>query len=119
MMSKDSKTLRALPPDALDGLAQLGQRLRAHRQQQQWTLNDMAQRLFCSPATCRALESGKPGTSVGMLAHALWLLGQLDSLSSVAPLSSDFAATLTAGRRVRRRAAASLPGAISEQDRDF
>lgn len=118
-MSKSSNAVQGLPPAALDALAQLGQRLRAHRQQQKWTLNDMAERLFCSPTTCRALESGKPGTSIGVLAQALWLLGQLDSLNSVAPLSSDFAATLTAGRRVRRRAASSPPGAISELDRDF
>jgi len=118
-MSKASNTLRGLPPDALAVLTQMGQRLRAYRQQQQWTLNEMAQRLFCSPTTCRALESGKPGTSIGVLAHALWLLGQLDSLTSVAPLSSDFAATITAGRRVRRRALASQPGTISEIERDF
>ena len=79
----------------------------------------MAERLFCSPTTCRALESGKPGTSMGVLAHALWLLGQWDSINNVAALSADFAASLTAGRKVRKRVAASRPGAISESDRDF
>ncbi len=118
-MSKNSTSLHGLPPVALDMLVQLGQRLRAHRQLQQWTLDEMAQRLFCSPTTCRALESGKPGTSVGVLAHALWLLGQLDSLNNLAPLTSSFAATLTTGRRVRRRAATSQPGTIAEHDRDF
>lgn len=118
-MAKSSNALRGLPPAALSVLVQLGQRLRAYRQQQQWTINEMAERLFCSPTTCRALESGKPGTSVGVLVHALWLLGQLDSLNSVAPLSSDFAAALTTGRRVRRRAETSQPGAISEHERNF
>ncbi|GBU15450.1 hypothetical protein AwPolaro_08280 [Polaromonas sp.] len=111
--------MQALPSDARDVLLQLGQRLRAHRQLHQWTLDEMAERLLCSPATCRALESGKPGTSVGVLAHALWLLGQLDSFASLAPLTSDFAAALTTGRRVRRRAASSQPGVISEHERDF
>ncbi|MES2362162.1 MAG: helix-turn-helix transcriptional regulator [Pseudomonadota bacterium] len=118
-MSKNSNSLQGLPPEALEALVQLGQRLRAYRQQQEWTIEEMAERLFCSPTTCRALESGKPGTSIGILAHALWLLGQLDSVNQVAALSADFAASMTAGRKVRRRAAASRPGAISESDRDF
>ncbi len=116
-MSKNSNSLQGLPPEALEALVQLGQRLRAYRQQQEWTIEEMAERLFCSPTTCRALESGKPG--IGILAHALWLLGQLDSVNQVAALSADFAASMTAGRKVRRRAAASRPGAISESDRDF
>ena len=118
-MSKNSASLHGMPPEALNALAQLGQRLRAHRQQQQWTIDEMSQRLFCSPTTCRALESGKPGTSIGVLVHALWLLGQLDSLNSVAPLTSSFAATLTTGRRVRRRVSTNPPGTIAEHDRDF
>ena len=118
-MPKNSITLQSLPPAAQEALVQLGQRLRAHRLQQRWTLDDMAQRLFCSPTTCRALESGKPGTSVGVLAHALWLLGQLDTLNNTAPLAAGFAATLTAGRRVRRRAKASPPGTIAAHERDF
>lgn len=35
----------------------------------QWTVDEMALRLLCSPTTCRALETGKPGTSVGVLAQ--------------------------------------------------
>jgi transcriptional regulator with XRE-family HTH domain len=118
-MSKKSNSLLGLPPEALEALVQLGQRLRAYRQQQEWTIEEMAERLLCSPTTCRALESGKPGTSMGVMAHALWLLGQLDSINSVAALSADFAASITAGRRVRRRVGASRPGTISESDRDF
>jgi transcriptional regulator with XRE-family HTH domain len=118
-MSKKSNSLLGLPPEALEALVQLGQRLRAYRQQQEWTIEEMSERLFCSPTTCRALESGKPGTSMGVMAHALWLLGQLDSIHNVAALSADFAASLTAGRKVRKRVAASAPGTISESDRDF
>ncbi len=118
-MSKITASLQGMPPEALDALAQLGLRLRAHRQQQQWTIDEMSQRLFCSPTTCRALESGKPGTSMGVLVHALWLLGQLDSLNSVAAFTSSFAATLTTGRRVRRRTSTNPPGTIAEHDRDF
>jgi transcriptional regulator with XRE-family HTH domain len=118
-MSKNSNALNALPPDALEALVQLGQRLRAYRQQQEWTIEEMAERLLCTAVTCRAMESGKPGTSIGIVVHALWLLGQLDSLDKVVPLGAEFAAGITAGRRVRRRSGAIKPGAISESDRDF
>ncbi|ROH86131.1 XRE family transcriptional regulator [Pseudomethylobacillus aquaticus] len=96
---------------ALDAL---GARLRAHRIQQGWTVDNMASRLFCSATTYRALEAGKPGTSIGMLANALWMLGQLDSLDSVAPPIAAFQSV----RRVRRKAQ-QAPGQIGDDERDF
>jgi transcriptional regulator with XRE-family HTH domain len=93
----------------------MGQRLRAHRVQRAWTLADMAERLMCSPTTLRALEAGKPGTSVGILLHALWLFGETESLDRVAPAP----AALAAHRRVRRPTGQTLPGVITESDRDF
>lgn len=117
-MSKSSPALVALPPQPLESLQALGLRLRALRQQRGLTLHEMAARLFCTPATLRALESGKPGTSIGLLAHALWLLGQADSLQNLAPLDGSFAAA-QAHKRVRRSAARSTPGTIAEGERDF
>jgi DNA-binding XRE family transcriptional regulator len=105
----------ALPAAAQAAFTRLGQRLRAHRVQRAWTLAEMAERLMCSPTTLRALEGGKPGTSVGILLHALWLFGETDSLDRVAPAP----AALAAHRRVRRPAGRSLPGVITESDRDF
>ena len=46
---------------------------------------------------------------------ALWLFGQTDSLDTVAPAPAE----LAANRRVRRRSGQSLPGVISEAERDF
>ena len=114
-MARTPDALSPLPAPAHDALIQLGRRLRAHRVQQGWTVADIAGRLFCSPTTWRALESGKPGTSVGLLVHALWLFGQTDSLDAVAPAP----AALAANRRVRKRSGQSLPGVISEAERDF
>ena len=105
----------AIPVDALTALAQLGQRLRAHRVHQAQTVVDMAQRLMCSPTTYRALEAGKPGTSMGVLVQALWMMGQLDSLDHVALAPTGWAT----GRRVRRSPGQSAPGRISEAERDF
>ena len=75
----------------------------------------MAERLMCSPTTLRALEAGKPGTSVGVLLHALWLFGETESMDRVAPAP----AALAAHRRVRRPTGRSVPGVITESDRDF
>ena len=105
----------ALPAPAQAGFKRLGQRLRAHRVSRAWTLAEMAERLMCSPTTLRALEAGKPGTSVGVLLHALWLFGESESLDTVAPAP----AALAAHRRVRRPAGQSVPGVITESDRDF
>ena len=113
--SPSSSSAVALPRDAALSLVALGQRLRAHRVQQGWTVAEMADRLMCSPTTWRALEGGKPGTGIGVLAHALWLLGELATLQTVAPAP----AALAAGRRVRKAAGRSAPGSIAEAERDF
>lgn len=104
-----------LPLPAQAALGRLGQRLRAHRVQRAWTLAELAERLMCSPTTVRALEAGKPGTSVGLMLHALWLFGETDSLDAVAPAP----AALAANKRVRRSAGRAAPGVITESERDF
>ncbi|MDQ0569547.1 transcriptional regulator with XRE-family HTH domain [Variovorax paradoxus] len=114
-MSRSSLSLSALPSQTALPLERLGQRLRAHRVHRGWTIAEMAERLLCSSNTLRALESGKPGTSIGLLAHALWLLGEIDSLDGVAPAPAGLAAR----RRVRRSASQGAPGEIAEDERDF
>ena len=119
-MGEPFMTLLSPPASPLSAPAQvalerLGQRLRAHRVNSGWTLADMAQRLRCSPTTLRALEAGKPGTSMRVLVEALWLFGQTDTLDAVAPAPS----ALAANRRVRRPAGRVAPGVITERERDF
>lgn len=114
-MSKSSHSLSSLPIEAVEPLARLGLRLRAHRTHHGWTVADMAERLLCSPNTLRALESGKPGTSIGLLAHAMWMLGEIDSLERLAPAPAG----LAAGRRVRKSATRRVAGVIAEDERDF
>ncbi|XAH25949.1 helix-turn-helix transcriptional regulator [Xylophilus sp. GW821-FHT01B05] len=104
-----------MPAPAGLALGRLGQRLRAHRVQRGWTVAELAERLMCSPTTWRALEAGKPGTSIGLLAHALWLLGELETLEQLAPAP----AALAAKRRVRRPAGRPAAGVIGEDERDF
>lgn len=114
-MTTSASNLFVLPGPARSALMRLGQRLRAHRVQRSWTLAEMAERLMCSPTTLRALEAGKPGTSVGILLHALWLFGEAETLDTVAPAP----AALAANRRVRRSTKRAAPGVIEESERDF
>jgi transcriptional regulator with XRE-family HTH domain len=114
-MPRSSQSLSALPAQTVEPLNRLGLRLRAHRFQHGWTVAETAQRLLCSPTTLRALEAGKPGTSIGLLAHALWLFGEIDTLDAIAPAPAG----LVAKRRVRRPAARTPAGVIAEDERDF
>lgn len=114
-MARPRPDLSALPKAAEAALLRLGQRLRAHRVQRGWTVAEIAERLLCSPTTWRALEGGKPGTSIGLLAHALWLFGEAETLDIVAPAP----AALAAHRRVRRAAGKARAGVIAEDERDF
>jgi transcriptional regulator with XRE-family HTH domain len=114
-MINSKSLLASSPPESRQALVRLGNRLRAHRMRLGWTVKDMAARLLCSPTTYRALEAGKPGTSAGILANALWLFGQIDSLENVAPAPVD----QVAGRRVRKRAGQPGAGLIGEDERDF
>ena len=99
----------------LRSLAKLGERLRANRVHAGWTINQTAQRLFCSPNTYRALEAGKPTASIGNLASLLWLLGQDESINSLVrvPVSSQ------TKQRVRRSNHGTIAGVITEDERDF
>ena len=70
---------------------------------------------MCSPTTLRALEAGKPGTSMGLVLHALWLFGETQTLDAVAPAPAGLAAS----RRVRRARGRTAPGVITESELDF
>ena len=112
-MPRSSNALRTLPPEALDALQRLGMRLRAQRLAHNLTVEQTAERLLCSPSTYRNLETGKPGVSLGLLVHALWLFGGLQALEKLCPLELG----MIVGKRVRR--GSSAQGSISDEERDF
>ena len=114
-MPKYSSSIVSISPETLKSLAKLGQRIRANRVAQGWTVKEMSERLFCSQNTYRAIEVGKPTTSIGIIANALWLFGQVDSLDTVAPIPLQANTT----NRVRRSKHKSTAGIISEDERDF
>lgn len=114
-MAKKTNSIVSTSPETLKSLENLGLRIRANRVAQGWTVKDMASRLFCSQNTYRSIESGKPTSSIGIIANALWLFGQIDSIDAVAPVPINAGAMI----RVRKMLKKNEPGVISEDERDF
>ncbi len=114
-MPKKTNALVGMHPEAIKSLEKLGHRLRANRIAQGWTVQQMANRLFCSPNTYRAMEAGKPTSSVGIIASALWLFEQIDTLDTVAPIPIGAIAI----QRVRKPNKMVGESLISEEERDF
>ncbi|MCF8200199.1 MAG: helix-turn-helix domain-containing protein [Sulfuritalea sp.] len=104
-MSRSSAGVSAIPQEVIESLSMLGARLRACRIERGFSLSDMAGRMFCSINTYRALEAGKPTSSVGNLCSALWLLGQLDGIERLAVVPPALAGARS-GRRKAGRAKA-------------
>jgi DNA-binding XRE family transcriptional regulator len=111
-MPKSSVGANSIPPEVLESLLNLGTRLRACRIERGFSLSDMASRMFCSINTYRALEAGKPTSSVGSLCNCLWLLGQLDGIDRLAPVPAGVAGQRSGKRKAGR-------GKVGEHDLDF
>jgi DNA-binding XRE family transcriptional regulator len=114
-MSKHSLAIEGIHSEALESLEHLGQRIRSQRIARGWTIKQMAERLYCSQNTYRSIEMGKPSASLGVMASALWLFGQIDTLNTVAPIPIE-AVTV---QRVRTRKNMGQGRLISEAERDF
>ncbi len=112
-MTAPSKSTTSQSPKALAALQRLGQRLRAYRLEANWTVEQTAERLLCSPTTYRTLEAGKPTVNLGLLVNALWIFGRLDDLDKVFPLGE----WLIENRRARR--GGGNQGGISDDERNF
>jgi hypothetical protein len=113
IISRSTNSILALPDESRSALENLGLRLRAQRLAQNMTVEQLAERLLCSPTTCRALESGKPTVSLGLLVHALWLFGKTDELDKLFPLEIGML-----GKQRGQRARPATKG-ISDDERDF
>ncbi|WP_273454202.1 helix-turn-helix domain-containing protein [Nevskia ramosa] len=106
-MAKLTKANQSLSPAAEKALFQLGSRVRRARIARRWTLADLSERMFVTPATVRRLELGHPGTSLGVLVTALSIFGLTSDLDRLAALDSDRIASMRAEeyqpKRVRTR----------------
>jgi len=114
-MTKYSNSLQASNLDVKESLGNLGQRLRANRIVLGWTIKDTAARLLCSQNTYRSIEADRPTASIGIIANALWLFGQIDSLNTLAPVPLNIRGV----KRVRNPNKNPSNNLISEREHDF
>lgn len=114
MAIKRNNSTLSIAPEALFSLQRLGEKIRANRIANDWTIKDTASKLFCSQTTYKAIESGKPSVSVGLLFNVLWLLGQIESVEALAPIPTSINNT------IRVRKSKNKPSTkISEVEREF
>ena len=64
---------------------------------------ELADRVGVSIHTIRAVEAGRAGTAIGSYLQALWVLGLIETLSSVADPSLDAEGLVLEGSDRRRR----------------
>lgn len=76
-------------PTVQRALRKLGDDLQVARKRRRMTVDDFAERLGVSKNTLIRLERGEAGTSVGTLAMALLVLGELPRLSELIDMSRD------------------------------
>ena len=114
-MTKYSNSLQASNLEVKESLENLGQRLRANRIVLGWTTKDTAARILCSQNTYQSIEAGRPTTSIGIIANALWLFGQIDSLNTLAPVPLNIRGV----KRIRNPNKNPGNNLISESELDF
>jgi len=78
-----------LPTPVALALKKLGADLALARRRRRFTQESMAERLGISEATVRRMERGDTGISIGTLAQAFYVLGELDKITQLLDTASD------------------------------
>ena len=74
----------SLPPELINIISQLGERIRIARKRRAITMKEMSSRMFVNRKTLGRLEKGDSGVSLAVFASALWTLGLDKDLMEVA-----------------------------------
>src|SRR3546814_875636 len=74
---------------AEQALRRLGENIRIARLKRRLGMRDFATRIGASESTLARLERGEPGTSIGTLAMALLVLGEIHRLEELLDPASD------------------------------
>ena len=88
-MPRTPQALQTLPPAAAQALRTLGENLAIARIRRRESQRTWAQRLGISVPTLIRMERGDPGVSAGIYATALWLMGRVNALSTLAAPVED------------------------------
>ena len=78
-----------MPIPVVLALKKLGADLALARRRRRLTQESMAERLRISEATVRRMERGDTGISIGTLAQAFYVLGELDKITQLLDTASD------------------------------
>lgn len=79
----------SLPTPVERALEKLGADLALARRRRRLTQASMAERLRVSEATVRRMEHGDSGISLGTIAQAFFVLGELDKITGLLDTASD------------------------------
>jgi len=88
-MPSTPQALQTLPPVAAQALRTLGENLAIARIRRRESQRTWAKRLGISVPTLIRMERGDPGVSAGIYATALWLMGRVNALSTLAAPAED------------------------------
>jgi hypothetical protein len=102
-MSKSSVHLEFLPQQARQQLLLLGGNLTIARKRRRESLRTWAARLGISVRTVQRMEAGDPGVGVGIYVSALWVIGRVDALPSLADPALDVGALQLSIREASKR----------------
>jgi transcriptional regulator with XRE-family HTH domain len=89
LMSKASRSYRALPAIAVDQLQKLGRDIEVARKRRHLSMREMATRMMVNLKTVQRLEKGDPTVGIGIVAAALWILGMHRRLGDLVAPESD------------------------------
>ncbi len=114
-MSKASLATKALPSPAAKAVELLCHDISTARTRRRIPQRLLAQRMMVSLDTVQRLEHGDAGVSIGVVATALWALGLIDRLASLAAPDQDTVGKTEELKRLPRRVHAPAP----KSDLDF
>lgn len=80
---------KLLPLPVVRALKKLGHDLALARRRRRFTQASMAERLQTSVATLRRLEKGDSRISVGLVAQALFVMGELEKINGLLDTAND------------------------------
>jgi transcriptional regulator with XRE-family HTH domain len=85
-----AKTIRkSVPVPMTRALTKLGSDLALARRRRRITQESMAERIQTSVATLRRMEHGDERVSIGLIARALLVLGELDKINKLLDTAAD------------------------------
>src|SRR3989304_3146339 len=101
-MSKASLATNALPAPAAKAVELLARDIATARKRRRIPQRLLAQRMMVSLDTVQRLERGDAGVSLGVVATALWALGLVDRLASLAAPDQDMVGKTEEMKRLPR-----------------